>query len=202
MKVTPTPNRCSRPQLHGRTQACAIHLPDVTSYEHNLRMQLTPVDGDPCQVALAGEEGVGVELGVAVDLLLVGDDRVDLGAVDLVTRACGGWAYEGGGNRSGKGSRRRIRDGHGSLPQLGRGGRDIGVWGPAGTRHTGWRRALPNHACNTGELTHDGGGGGAAAVQQAAAINLVVACRHGAHEAGRPGTIRNGLASGWGRPHA
>ena len=84
-------------------------------------LQLTPVDGDPGQVALAGEEGVGVDLGVAVDLLLVGDDRVDLGAVDLVTRACGGWAYEGGGSRSRKGSRRRIRDGRGSLPQLGGG---------------------------------------------------------------------------------
>ena len=76
--------------------------------------QLTLVAGNHSSIALGGKDGVKVRPGVAVDLLLVGDDGVELGGVELVSGACGGGgggAYEGGGSRPGKGSRQRVSAG-------------------------------------------------------------------------------------------
>ena len=60
---------------------------------HNSRRKATAptcVGGTSGHVGLLGDDGVGVHPGVGVGLLLVGDDGVELGGVELVTGACGG----------------------------------------------------------------------------------------------------------------
>ena len=136
--------------------------------------QLTLVAGNHSSIALGGKDGVKVRPGVAVDLLLVGDDGVELGGVELVTGACGG----GGEGHTRVGAAGQGREaGSGSAPVVrvlafGR------AWWHAPDR---WSLSLAQ-PCLPGErsLTHDSGGLGVLAAAHQAATNNVVACRHGA----------------------
>ena len=88
-------------------------------------MQLTLVGGLPSHVGLLGEDGVGVLPGLGVGLLLVGDDGVELGGIELVKGACRV------GHRSMVGATRAS--------QAGVAGWADGCAGEPGARRAGWQ---------------------------------------------------------------